>query len=71
MFISLIRSMFSGVVSNMQDDAVGQPQQSLRPGARLLLGVFLAGVLIVSVAMSLAVRVWNRVEMFFEMAQGA
>ena len=55
----------------MQDDAVGQPQQSLRPGARVLLGVFWAVVLLVSLAMSLAVRVWNRVEMFFEMTQGA
>ncbi|MBK7939332.1 MAG: hypothetical protein IPJ82_20610 [Lewinellaceae bacterium] len=71
MFMSLIRSMFSGVVSNMQDDAVGQPQQSLRPGARVFLGVFWAVVLLVSVAMSLAIRVWNRVEMFFEMTQGA
>ncbi len=69
--MSLIRSMFSGVITNMQDDAVGQPQQSLRPGARVFLGVFWAVVLLVSVAMSLAIRVWNRVEMFFEMTQGA
>lgn len=71
MFISLIRSMFSGVVSNMQDDAIGQPQQSLKPGAKLALGVLTAGILTVSVVASLAVRVWNKAEMLLEMAQGA
>ena len=71
MFISLIRSMFSGVVSNMQDDAIGQPQQSLKPGAKLVLGVLTAGILTVSVVASLAVRVWHKAEMMLEMAQGA
>ena len=71
MFISMIRSMFSGVVSNMQDDAIGQPQQSLRPGAKVLLGVFWAGVLVASVVMSLAVRIWHKAELLLEMAQGA
>ncbi len=69
MSFSLIHSLFSRVVSNIEDDIAEEPQKSTWPGVRILLGVFLAGVLAVSVVMSLAVRAWNRLEMFFEMMQ--
>ena len=69
MSFSLIHSLFSRVVSSIEDDVAEEPQQSTRPGVRVLLGVFLAGVLAVSIVTSLAVRAWNRVEMFFEMVQ--
>lgn len=69
MSFSLIRSLFSRVVSNIEDDVAEEPRKSTWPGVRVLLGVFLAGVLAVSVVTSLAVRAWNRVEMFFEMVQ--
>ncbi|MBP6828187.1 MAG: hypothetical protein KA165_16605 [Saprospiraceae bacterium] len=66
---SLLQSVFSPVVSNIENDVAEEPQKSTGPGVRLVLGAFLAGVLIVSVIFSLTVRLWNRVEMFFEMVQ--
>lgn len=66
---SLLQSVFSPVVSNIENDVAEEPKKSNGPGVRLVLGAFLAGVLVVSVVFSLTVRLWNRVEMFFEMVQ--
>lgn len=65
----LLQSVFSPVVSNIENDVAEEPQKSTGPAVRLVLGAFLAGVLVVSVVFSLTVRLWNRVEMFFEMVQ--
>lgn len=69
MSFSLIRAMFSRVVSSIEDDITEEPEKSGKPGMRILMGIFMAGIFTVSVVISLAVRAWNRIEMFFEMVQ--
>ena len=69
MSYSFIRSVFSGVVSKIEDDTAGESVQKQMPGARLFLTTLMFGVMFVSISVSLVTRLWQRVEMIIEAIQ--
>ncbi|MBK8193957.1 MAG: hypothetical protein IPK76_12385 [Lewinellaceae bacterium] len=67
--MSFLIAPFSKIVSKMEDDAGPESPKESRFGAKFALGILLTFVLVISMGLGLFIRLWQRLEIFFEVVQ--